>query len=166
MSIWSWITNLEMNSEESCLFWTFLSHQAFQKTDLFSLFTSPLFNKMNSRFEYVIAWGRGQLRINFTSIFKVFKKLPESRSIWKTLKIKVKLQRTTFKVLPSRKQVCRLSLFNRLAVAQGKHIIIVSKTQQVQFSQNNFFANKTLSNIILFTCFAKLTTAWNYFIDR
>ena len=70
---------------------TFLSHQAFQKTDLFSLFTSLLFNKMNSRFEYVIAWGRGQLRINFTSIFKVFKKLPESPSIWKTLKIKVKL---------------------------------------------------------------------------
>ena len=33
-----------------------------------------------SRFVYVIAWGRGQLRINFTSIFKVFTKLPESRS--------------------------------------------------------------------------------------
>ena len=31
-------------------------------------------------FVYVIAWGRGQLRINFTSIFKVFTKLPESRS--------------------------------------------------------------------------------------
>ena len=29
---------------------------------------------------YVIAWARGQLRINFTSIFKVFTKLPESRS--------------------------------------------------------------------------------------
>ena len=28
---------------------------------------------------YVIAWARGQLRINFTSIFKVFTKLPESR---------------------------------------------------------------------------------------
>ena len=28
----------------------------------------------------VIAWGRGQLKINFTSIFKVFTKLPESRS--------------------------------------------------------------------------------------
>ena len=28
----------------------------------------------------LIAWGRGQLRINFTSIFKVFTKLPESRS--------------------------------------------------------------------------------------
>ena len=33
-----------------------------------------------SYFVYVIAWGRGQLRINFTSIFKVFTKLPESRS--------------------------------------------------------------------------------------
>ena len=29
---------------------------------------------------YVIAWARGQLRINFTSIFKVFTKLPDSRS--------------------------------------------------------------------------------------
>ena len=33
-----------------------------------------------SRFVYVIAWARGQLRINFTSIFKDFTKLPESRS--------------------------------------------------------------------------------------
>ena len=32
------------------------------------------------RLVYVIAWARGQLRINFTSIFKVFTKLPESRS--------------------------------------------------------------------------------------
>ena len=32
------------------------------------------------QFVYVIAWARGQLRINFTSIFKVFKKLPQSRS--------------------------------------------------------------------------------------
>ena len=31
-------------------------------------------------FVYVIAWARGQLRINFTRIFKVFTKLPESRS--------------------------------------------------------------------------------------
>ena len=29
---------------------------------------------------YVIAWARGQLRINFTSIFKVFTKLLDSRS--------------------------------------------------------------------------------------
>ena len=29
---------------------------------------------------YVIAWARGQLRIYFASIFKVFTKLPESRS--------------------------------------------------------------------------------------
>ena len=27
-----------------------------------------------------VTWARGQLRINFTSIFKVFTKLPESRS--------------------------------------------------------------------------------------
>ena len=40
-----------------------------------------------SRFVYVIAWARGQLRINFTSIFKVSTK----RAIWKTLKIQVKL---------------------------------------------------------------------------
>ena len=31
-------------------------------------------------FVYVTAWARGQLRINFTSIFKVFTKLLESRS--------------------------------------------------------------------------------------
>ena len=36
-------------------------------------------------------------------------------------------------VLPSLKQVCRLSesLFNKLAVARGKPTIIVSKTQQL-----------------------------------
>ena len=77
-----------------------------------------------------------------------------TRAIWKTLKIQVKLilncpsalaitclshkgqnfvQRTTFNVLPSLKQVCRLSesLFNKLAVAWGKPTIIVSKTQQL-----------------------------------
>ena len=76
------------------------------------------------------------------------------RAIWKTLKIQVKIilnclsalaitclshkgqnfvQKTTFKVLPSLKQVCRLSesLFNKLTVAQGKPTIIVSKTQQL-----------------------------------
>ena len=36
--------------------------------------------KRNILFVYVIAWAREQLRINFTSIFKVFTKLPESRS--------------------------------------------------------------------------------------
>ena len=41
------------------------------------------------------------------------------------------LQRTTFKVFPSRKQVCRLSLFSRLAVARGKPTLIVRKTQQL-----------------------------------
>ena len=41
------------------------------------------------------------------------------------------VQRTTFKVLPSREEVCRLSLFNRLAVVRGKPTIIVSKTQQL-----------------------------------
>ena len=63
--------------------------------------------------------------------------------------------RPTFKVLPSRKQVCRLSLKNRLVVAQGKPAIVVSKKQQVQFIQSNFFTNKPkASNLILFTCFA------------
>ena len=33
----------------------------------------------------------------------------------------------------------------------------------VQITQSNFFTNKTLSNLILFICFAKLATAWNYF---
>ena len=31
-------------------------------------------------FVYVITWARGQLKFNFTPIFKVFTKLPESRS--------------------------------------------------------------------------------------
>ena len=55
------------------------------------------------------------------------------------------VQRTTFKVLPSRKQIWRLPLKNRLAVVRGKSAIIVSKTQQVQFTQSNFFTNETLS---------------------
>ena len=37
-------------------------------------------SKFMTCFVYVIAWARGQLRINFTRIFKVFTKLPESRS--------------------------------------------------------------------------------------
>ena len=42
------------------------------------------------------------------------------------------VQRTTFKVLRSLKQISRLSesLFNKLAVARGKPTVIVSKTQQ------------------------------------
>jgi len=96
-----------------------------------------------------------QLGINFTCILNVFTKLPESeatRAILKTLEIKVKLilncpmalaitclshkgqnsvQRKTFKVLPSSKQVCRLSIKNRLAVERGKPTTVVSKTQQV-----------------------------------
>ena len=51
-------------------------------------------------------------------------------------------------------------------MARGKPAITVSKPQQVQFTHSNFFTNKTLSNLILFTCFPKLATAWNYFIDR
>ena len=114
---------------------------------------------------YVIAWARGQLRINFTSIFKVFTKLPESRSdegnlvnfenaseinpyCTRALAITCLsharqnfVQRATFKVLRSRKQVCRLALKNRLVVARGKPAIIVSKKQQVQFIQSNFFSN-------------------------
>ena len=40
-------------------------------------------------------------------------------------------------------QICQLSLRNRLAVARGMAVIIVSKTEQVQFTQSNFFTNKT-----------------------
>ena len=60
------------------------------------------------------------------------------------------VQKTTFKVLPSRKQICRLSLRNRLAVARGKPAIIAikqNKASSVHLKQN-------LSNLILFTCFA------------
>ena len=49
-----------------------------------------------------------------------------------------------FNVLPSCKQVCRLSLKKRLAVALEKTCyIIVSKILQVEFTQNNFLTNKT-----------------------
>ena len=120
-------------------------------------------------FVYVIAWGRGQLRL----ISRVFSKFSQNcpsreatRAIWKTLKIQVKLilncpsalaitclshkgqnfaQRTTFKVLPSLKQVCRLSesfIFNKLAVARGKPTIIVSKTQQLDSIHSKQFLYK------------------------
>ena len=111
---------------------------------------------------YVIAWGRGQLRIDFTSIFKVFKKLPELQSKAKQSNIAITclshkvqhfVQRTTFKVLPSRKQVCGLSLFNRLAVARRKPTIIVSKTQQVQFTQQFLYKqNYKQANFIHLFC--------------
>ena len=58
------------------------------------------------------------------------------------------VQRKTLKVLPSCKQVCRLSWENRLAVVRGKPTIIVRKTQQVQFTQSNFLTDKTLSSLI------------------
>ena len=44
------------------------------------LFHFGSFSMLVEWYVYVIAWARGQLRINFTSIFKVFTKLPESRS--------------------------------------------------------------------------------------
>ena len=68
------------------------------------------------------------------------------------------VHRTTFKVLPSRKQVCRSSKKNQLAV-ERRNCYGGSKTQQVKFTRSNFFTNKTSSNLILFTCFAKLATA-------
>ena len=46
----------------------------------FLLPSYPLIVLHNHKLVYVIAWARGQLRINFTRIFKVFTKLPESRS--------------------------------------------------------------------------------------
>ena len=49
------------------------------------------------------------------------------------------------KDVPSRKQVCRLSLKNRLEVAREKPAKIARKTQQVQFIQSNLFTNKTLA---------------------
>ena len=44
------------------------------------LIVSERREQVRYRFVYVIAWARGQLRINFTRIFKVFTKLSESRS--------------------------------------------------------------------------------------
>ena len=77
----------------------------------------------SERLLYVIAWARGQWRINFTSIFKVFTKIQVKLILNCTRALAITclshtgqnfVQRTTFKVLPSRKQVCRLSLKNRL----------------------------------------------------
>ena len=63
------------------------------------------------------------------------------------------IQKTTFKVLLSCKQVCQLSLKNRLAEARGKRTIIVGKMQRVQFIQNTILTNElnkiTLGNLIL-----------------
>ena len=63
------------------------------------------------------------------------------------------IQKTTFKVLLSCKQVCQLSLKNRLAEARGKPTIIVGKMQRVQFIQNTILTNElnkiTLGNLIL-----------------
>ena len=50
------------------------------------------------------------------------------------------VQRTTFKVLPSRKQVTRLSLKNRLVVEWRKPATVVSKTQQAISLQTNLLA--------------------------
>ena len=47
---------------------------------------------------------------------------------------------------------------NRLAVEWRKPATVVRKTLQVQFTQSDFFRNKTSSNVILFTCFDKLAT--------
>ena len=44
---------------------------------LFEVSTDLEYANEQVEFVYVIAWARGQLRINFTSIFKVFTKLPE-----------------------------------------------------------------------------------------
>ena len=77
------------------------------------------------RLAYVIARARGQLDINVTCIFKVFTKLPESRLSYQGQN---SVKRATFKVsLPSRKQVCRLPLKNRLAVAREKSAITNGK---------------------------------------
>ena len=113
---------------------------------------------------YVIALGRGQLRI-ISRVFSKFSQFGIWTAICKTLKIQVKLvfncsralaitwlshigqnfvQRTTFEVLPSRKQFDRLSLFNRLAVARGKPTRIVSrKTQQLGSIHSKQFLYET-----------------------
>ena len=72
--------------------------------------------------------------------------------------------RKTFKVLPSHKQVCRLSIYKEKAIAveRGKPTLVVSKTQQVQFTQSNFFTNKTLSSLVLFTCFVTVGNLIRY----
>ena len=49
-------------------------------------------------------------------------------------------------------QICQLSLRNRLAVARGMAVIIVSKTASSIHSKQ-FLYKQNLSNLILFTCF-------------
>ena len=57
--------------------------------------------------------------------------------------------RNTFKVLPLHKQVCQLSLKNRLAEEQGMPTTTASKTKQVQFTQSNLYKqNVKRSDII------------------
>ena len=66
------------------------------------------------------------------------------------------VQRKTFKAIPSCKQVCRFAIKEQANSRTGKPTIVVSKTPQVQFTQSNFFTNKTLSNLILFTILQNL----------
>ena len=46
----------------------------------FEITSNWIISQSNIEFVYVISWARGQLRINFTSIFKFFTKLPELQS--------------------------------------------------------------------------------------
>ena len=52
------------------------------------------------------------------------------------IKRKILYKAAKNKVLPSRKQVCQLSLKNRPAVARQRLAKIANKTQQVQFTQS------------------------------
>ena len=66
------------------LIWTlvYVFHRSMKQFHAVASFAKPV-NKitlLEVLFVYVIAWAQGQLRINFKRIFKVFTKLPLSRS--------------------------------------------------------------------------------------
>ena len=64
--------------------------------------------------------------------------------------------------MPLRKQVCHLALKNRLAVARRKPATIVGRTQQVQFTESNYFTNKLHWTHWLLKRFAKNAFFWTF----
>ena len=131
-------------------------------------------------FVSVIAWARGQLRVNFTSIYyQGFHKL---REFWKysfylslaarehlrwlvyQWREKFCIKDNHFKVLPSSKLVCRLSSNNSPVVARGKPAIIVSRSEHTNF--NSLKAISPHAKFYAIPLFAKLAPAWSSIDER
>ena len=118
---------------------------------LFAIYTTFYNARWTLGLVFVIAYARGQLSINFKSIFKVFTKLPESRRYESNLE--------NFENTSEINQACRLSLKNKLAVARGKACYSSKQNTASSIHPKQFLYKQNLSNVILFTCFAKLATA-------